>query len=268
VEIIILAAEEEVYSEASSRVVDWIHKKPDAILGLATGKTMLGVYKKLIGDYENDLVDFSAVTTVNLDEYLGLARENPLSFHSYMFQNFFQHVNIKKTNILIPNPLPDDVEKECEAYEEAIKKTGGIEIQLLGIGRDGHIGFNEPSSSLQARTRVKTLTDETLKDNFGSTDGPRFALTMGIGTIMDAKEIILVAIGREKAKAVANMVEGPVTASCPASVLQLHPRVKVILDKEASHLLERKDYYMWVWEHKKEAEKPHLLSRNRKKNSE
>jgi glucosamine-6-phosphate deaminase len=177
-----------------------------------------------------------------------------------MFQNLFKFVNIKKQNILIPDPLPEDVERECEAYEEAIIERGGIDVQLLGIGRDGHIGFNEPSSSLMARTRVKTLTDETLKDNFGSTKGPRFAITMGIGTIMDAKEIILVAIGKEKAKAVSSMVEGPITSSCPASALQLHPRVKVILDNQSAHLLERKDYYMWVWEHKKEAEKPYLLS--------
>jgi glucosamine-6-phosphate deaminase len=259
VEIIILASEEDVYAEASSRVVEWIHKKPDAVLGLATGKTMLGVYKKLIAHHQKGLVDFSGVATVNLDEYLGLDRDNPLSFHSYMVQNFFQHVNIKKENILIPDSLPENVEAECEAYENAIRERGGIDVQLLGIGRDGHIGFNEPSSSLQARTRVKTLTDETLKDNFGSAEGPRFAITMGIGTIMDAREIILLAVGGEKAKAVSCMVEGPVSASCPASALQLHPRVKVVLDTEAAHLLERKEYYVWIWEHKKEVEKPHLL---------
>jgi glucosamine-6-phosphate deaminase len=267
VEIIILATKKDVYAEASSRVVGWIHKKPDTVLGLATGKTMLGIYKNLIADHKRGQVDFSAVKTVNLDEYLGMDREDPLSFHAYMVQNFFRYMNVKKENILIPDSLPEDVESECEAYEEAIRKRGGIDLQLLGIGRDGHIGFNEPSSSLQARTRVKTLTDETLKDNFGSTERPRFAITMGIGTIMDAKEIILVAVGKEKAKAVSCMVEGPVTASCPASALQLHPKVKVILDTEAAHLLERKDYYMWVWEHKKEVEKPHLLSRKNDKNS-
>jgi len=261
VEIIILAAEKDVYAEASSRVVAHIHKKPSSVLGLATGKTMLEIYKNLIADHKQGQVDFSAVKTVNLDEYLGLDSKDPLSFFSYMFQNFFRHVNVKKENILIPDSLPEDVETECEAYEEAIREMGGIDVQLLGIGRDGHIGFNEPSSSLQARTRVKTLTDETLRDNFGSTKGPRFAITMGIGTIMDAKEIILVASGEEKAKAISLMVEGPVTASCPASVLQLHPKVKVIIDFEAAYLLERKNYYMWVWEHKKEVEKPHLLYR-------
>lgn len=263
-EIIIFSSEKEVFEEASSRVVGWIQKKPDAVLGLATGKTMLGIYKNLIARHQKGRVDFSAARTVNLDEYLGLDPEDPLSFHSYMFQHFFRHVNLKRENILIPNPLPDDVEGECEAYEKAIRDRGGVDVQLLGIGRDGHIGFNEPSSSLQARTRVKTLTDETLKDNFGSRKGPRFAITMGIGTIMDAREIILVALGTEKAKAVSSMVEGPVSASCPASVLQLHPRVKVILDTGAAHLLERKDYYVWVWEHKKEAVKPHLLSRRKK----
>lgn len=259
-EIIILDAERDVYAEAASRIVEWILKKPNAVLGLATGKTMVGIYNNLIGYYQQGLVDFSAAKTVNLDEYLGLDPENPLSFHSYMFQHLFQHVNLKKENILIPDPLPEDVERECEAYEEAIKEWGGVDVQLLGIGRDGHIGFNEPSSSLKARTRVKTLTDETLIDNFGKKEGPRFAITMGIGTIMDAKEIVMVAVGEEKANAVQSMAEGPVTASCPASVLQLHPKVKVILDTRAARLLERKDYYIWVWEHKKEVMKPRLLS--------
>jgi glucosamine-6-phosphate deaminase len=267
VEIIILATEKDVYAEASSRIVDRIHKKPDAVLGLATGNTMLGIYDDLIAYHKQGQVDFSSVQTVNLDEYLGLEPGDPLSFHSYMHQNFFLHVNINKNNILIPESLPEDIDKECEAYEKAIKARGGIDIQLLGIGRDGHIGFNEPSSSLKARTRVKTLTDETLKDNFGSTEGPRFAITMGIGTIMEAKEIVLVAIGEKKAKAVSLMVEGPVTASCPASALQLHPKVKIICDSEAAQLLVRKEYYKWICEHKREVEKPHLLYRKKEKDS-
>lgn len=266
-EIIILGTAKDVYAEASNRIIDWVRKKPDAVIGLATGRTMLGIYKNLTAEYKQKRVDFSSIRTVNLDEYLGLDPGDPLSFHSYMHANFFQHVNINEINILIPDPLPDDVDRECEAYEEAIRERGGIDIQLLGIGRDGHIGFNEPSSSLQARTRVKTLTDETLKDNFGSRKGPRFAITMGIGTIMDAKEIILVAVGEEKARAVSKMVEGPVTASCPASVLQLHPKVKVICDAAAAQLLDRKDYYKWVWKHKKKVEKPRLLYRKKEKDS-
>ncbi len=260
-EVIILGTEEEVFQEATARIVGLIHRKPDAVLGLATGKTMLGIYQRLIAAYGMEQVDFSSVKTVNLDEYLGIDPKNELSFHSYMRKNFFERVNISPENILIPDPLPDDVEEECENFEQAIKNRGGIELQLLGIGRDGHIGFNEPSSSLQARTRVKTLTDETLKDNFGSTEGPRFAITMGIGTIMEAREIILLAVGREKSQAISSMIEGPVTASCPASALQLHPKVKVIIDHEAAQLLKKKDYYIWVWEHKKEVEKPHLLYR-------
>ncbi len=262
-EIIILGNERDVYAEAASRIIEWIRKKPDAVIGLATGRTMLGIYENLIAEYEKGQVDFSSVKTVNLDEYLGLDPGDSLSFHSYMHRNFFKHVNMNPNNILIPDPLPDDVEKECEAYEEAIKERGGIDIQLLGIGRDGHIGFNEPSSSLRARTRVKTLTDETIKDNFGDREGPRFAITLGIGTIMDAKEIILVAISEEKARAVSQMVEGPVSASCPASALQLHPKVKVICDSDAAQLLERQDYYKWVWKHKREAEKPHLLHKKK-----
>jgi glucosamine-6-phosphate deaminase len=260
VEVIILSTEEAVFQEASSRVVGLIHRKPDAVLGLATGKTMLGIYRKLIAAYGKGKVDFSSVKTINLDEYLGIEPENPLSFHSYMRKNFFEHVNIPEGNILLPNPLPENVAAECENFEQAIEKRGGVDLQLLGIGRDGHIGFNEPSSSLRARTRVKTLTDETLEDNFGTTEGPRFAITMGIGTIMEAREIILLALGSEKSGAVSRMVEGPVTASCPASALQLHPKVKVIIDREAARLLERKDYYIWVWEHKMEVEQPHLLS--------
>jgi glucosamine-6-phosphate deaminase len=259
VEVIILPAEEEVFREATERIIELIQRKPDAVLGLATGKTMLGVYRKLTAAHEQGKVDFFSVVTINLDEYLGIDPQSPLSFHSYMRKNFFEHVNVLQENILIPNPLPDDVERECEDFEKAIKRKGGIDLQLLGIGRDGHIGFNEPSSSLQARTRVKTLTDETLKDNFGSTKGPRFAITMGIGTIMEAREIILLAIGGEKSKAISCMVEGPVTASCPASALQLHPKVKVIIDLEAARFLKRKDYYIWVWEHKREVEKPRLL---------
>jgi glucosamine-6-phosphate deaminase len=263
VEVIVLGTEEEVFQEAIARIVGLIHRKPDAVLGLATGKTMLGIYQQLIAAYEMEKVDFSSVKTVNLDEYLGIDPRNPQSFHSYMHKNFFDHVNVPKKNILIPDPLPDDVEGECQIFEQAIKSWGGIDLQLLGIGRDGHIGFNEPSSSLQARTRVKTLTDETLMDNFGSTEGPRFAITMGIGTIMEAGEIVLLAVGRDKSAAISCMIEGPVTSSCPASALQLHPKVKVILDDEAARLLKRKDYYIWVWEHKKEVEKPHLLYRKK-----
>ncbi len=262
-EVIILSSKKEVCKEAAERVVALVNRRHNAVLGLATGRTMLGVYKALSDAYRKERVDFSSVVSFNLDEYLGLSPDDPLSFHHYMHEHFFDHVNIKQENRLIPDPLPEDVDRECEEYEDAIKKRGGIDLQLLGIGKDGHIGFNEPSSSLRARTRVKTLTNETLIDNFGNTDGPRFAITMGIGTIMEAREIILVALGAEKADAVSRTVEGPVTASCPASALQLHPVAKVIIDTAAAQSLKRKDYYMWVWEHKRQVEKPHLLYKKR-----
>jgi len=254
-EIIIFNSAEEVFEEAASRVVRLIKKKKNAVLGLATGRTMEGVYRHLIKAYQAGEVDFSSVTTFNLDEYLGLQPDDPRCFRAYMERNFFSKVNLDPSRTFIPNSLPQDIDEEGQRYEALIKKKGGIDLQLLGLGRDGHIGFNEPSSSLAARTRVKTLTDETLLDNFGSLKGPRFALTMGIGTIMEAREIILLALGEKKARAVAQMVEGPITASCPASVLQLHPVVRIIIDQPAASLLQQKSYYLWVWRHKQEVDK-------------
>lgn len=253
-EIIIFPSYKEVNKEVTKRVTSIIKKKPDSVLGLATGRTMLGVYRSLVEAYKENKINFSATTTFNLDEYIGFPPGNPITFYSYMQENLFNHININPKNIFIPPSMPGNIEKDCRLYEEMIEKKGGIDLQLLGIGQEGHIGFNEPSSSLQARTRVKTLTEETLRDNFGSIKGPRFTLTMGIGTIMEAREIILVALGKEKARPIAEAVEGPVSASCPASALQFHPQAKIIMDEEAGSLLKRKDYYKWVWEHKCEVE--------------
>jgi len=260
VEVIILSSPEKVYKEVSQRIIAAINKKPDTVLGLATGQTMLGVYQEIIAAYNKGDVDFSSVVTFNLDEYLGIAPTDSKSFRFYMEENLFKHVNINIKNINIPSSIPENVEEECEKYEEKIKQKGGIDLQLLGIGRDGHIGFNEPSSSLLARTRVKTLTEETLRDNFGEGQCPRFAITVGTGTILEAREIILVALDEHKAEAIAKTVEGSVSASCPASALQLHPKVKVIIDESASKLLKRKDYYAWVWEHKKEVNGLRLIT--------
>ncbi len=254
-EIIILDNYEEVCEEVGRRVVSFIKAKPDAVLGLATGKTMIGIYEYLVKAYKEGMVDFSMVTTFNLDEYLGVLPNDPASFRHFMDEHLFKHVNISEEKINIPSSLPEDVTKECEEYEKKIKEAGGIDLQLLGIGRDGHIGFNEPSSSLQSRTRVKTLTEETLRDNFPDGEGPRFAITMGLGTILEAKQIILAASGEAKAQAIANAVEGPLSASCPASILQFHPNVKIIVDRKAASLLKRKDYYIWVYTHKRQVQK-------------
>ena len=257
-EIIILDNYEEVCEEVGKRIISLIEEKPDAVLGLATGKTMVGIYKYLVQAYKKGKVDFSSVTTFNLDEYLAILPTDPVSFRYYMEEHFFKHVNISRDKIHIPSSIAEDVQEECKRYENKIKEAGGIDLQLLGIGRNGHIGFNEPTSSLQSRTRVKTLTEETLKDNFPEGKGPRFVITMGLGTIMEARQIILVASGRSKAEAIAEAVEGPLSASCPASVLQLHPNAKIIIDKEAARLLKRKNYYIWVYNHKLQVEKENL----------
>ncbi|RLE03369.1 MAG: glucosamine-6-phosphate deaminase [Candidatus Aminicenantes bacterium] len=253
-EVIIFETPEKVFDETAARIINLIQKKRNAVLGLATGRTMEGVYQRLVAAYQAGKVDFSGVTTFNLDEYLGLDPADPRSFRAYMERHLFSRVNLNPERTFIPRSRPEDVAAECRRYEALIKEKGGIDLQLLGIGRDGHIGFNEPSSSLAARTRIKTLTDETLLDNFGTLEAPRFAITLGIGTILEAREIILLAFGEKKAEAIAWMVEGPVSASCPASALQLHPVVRVIIDEAAASRLQRKDYYLWVWRHKKQAE--------------
>ncbi|MBD3414132.1 MAG: glucosamine-6-phosphate deaminase [Candidatus Aminicenantes bacterium] len=251
-EIIILPSYEQVSHEVSARIVSAVQKKPDIVLGLATGNTMLGIYEKVVQAYQLGKVNFKKVKSFNLDEYIGFDPEESITFHSYMNHHLFSHINIPAQNTHIPPSRPTNIDLACREYEHKIKKSGGIDLQLLGIGREGHIGFNEPSSSLQARTRVKTLTETTLKDNFGPKKGARFAITMGIGTIMDSREVILVASGEEKAVAISRAVEGPISSSCPASILQFHKQAKIIIDEKAAVFLSKKDYYKWVWNHKNE----------------
>jgi len=197
---------------------------------------------------------FRVVIAFSLDEYLGLEEDHPQSFAFYMKENFFKHINIKMENIFRLEGKPPDIETHCQEYEEKIKSYGGIDIQILGIGRNGHIGFNEPGSSLSSRTRVKTLAEETIRDNArfftDEQEVPRFCLTMGIGTVMEAKIIILLASGKGKSDAIKSCVEGAVTASVPASALQLHPRVKILVDEEAGSLLTNKEYFRWVFKNK------------------
>ena len=199
-------------------------------------------------------LDWRKVTTFNLDEYVGLPKEHAQSYHTFMWENLLGHVNIAKKNVHIPDGNAKDVPKFCAKYEKQIRAAGGIDLQVLGIGTDGHIGFNEPTSSLASRTRIKTLTQQTVRDNarfFGSEkEVPHHVITMGIGTIMEARQVLLLAFGPKKARIIAETVEGPITAVNPASVLQMHPVTKLCLDKDAASQLQRADYYRWVYDNK------------------
>jgi glucosamine-6-phosphate deaminase len=243
-------------SLAAKRIARVVREKPNSVLGLATGSTPLALYAELIRMHRSEGLDFSGVTTFNLDEYLGLAPDHPASYHHFMWENLFSHINIDPARVHIPLGQIDGhaVDAYCSEYESCIAEAGGIDVQVLGIGSDGHIGFNEPGSSLSSRTRIKTLTRRTRADNaryFSSeADVPHHVITMGIGTIMNSASVLLLAFGQGKSDAVAGAVEGPVTASNPASVLQMHPVTKVYLDEPAASKLERTDYYRWVFDNK------------------
>ena len=223
--------------EVARLVADRMRKKPDMVLGLATGSTPLGTYEELIRMHREEGLDFSKVKTFNLDEYIGLSPYHPQSYHYFMMEKFFKHINIDQRNVHIPDGMVTDIDGHCEWYEEEIRKTGGIDLQILGIGANGHLAFNEPGSSLGSRTRIKTLTDQTVKDNArffnDPKDVPKYAITVGIGTIMDARELLLLACGSKKAEAVRAAVEGAITAMCPATMIQMHRRATIIADKDA-----------------------------------
>lgn len=241
---------------AAARVVaGLVRKNPSAVLGLATGATPLLLYRELVRMHREEHLDFSQVTTFNLDEYAGLPPGHAQSYHRFMWENLFSHINIPPENIHIPDGMAADIPAFCADYEQKIAGAGGIDLQVLGIGSDGHIGFNEPTSSFASRTRVKTLTRRTISDNarFFSDDEslvPRHCITMGIGTIMDARRVLVLAFGPNKADAVAAMVEGPVAAVTPASILQHHPCARVFVDEAASSRLRLPDYYRWVYDNK------------------
>lgn len=239
----------------AARIIErLLREKPNAVLGLATGSTPLLLYRELVRLHRDEKLDFSRVTTFNLDEYVGLGPQAAESYHSFMQENLFNHINIKPELAHVPDGQARDIPDFCAHYEDQIRSAGGIDLQVLGIGTDGHIGFNEPSSSLASRTRIKTLTSVTRQANarfFGSESNvPHHVITMGIGTIMEARQCLLLAFGDRKASAVAEAVEGPVTAMHPASILQLHPRAKFCIDEAAASGLKHADYYRWVFEHK------------------
>ena len=215
--------------------------KPDAVLGLATGSTPLGVYSQLIEWYKKGDIDFSKVTTVNLDEYKGLKQDNPQSYYHFMCENFFDHINIDKKNVNLPDGTVEDSDAECERYNNVIRSVGGIDMQLLGIGDNGHIGFNEPGCAFETETHCVKLTESTIKANsrfFDSIDEvPKEAYTMGIKSIMQAKKILLVASGENKAKALCEAICGPVTPQNQASILQMHNDVTIVADEAALSLI-------------------------------
>lgn len=241
---------DEMSKKAAKIMAQQVMQKPNSVLGLATGGTPVGTYKELIRLHKEQGLDFSKIVSFNLDEYYGLPTTHDQSYHYFMHDNLFNHVNINSQNTHVPSGLAEDINAACEWYEAEIEKSGGIDLQLLGIGSDGHIAFNEPSSSLGSRTRIKTLTQETIDDNarFFDTveDVPKFAVTMGVGTIMEANRILLIANGEKKADVVSQFIEGAVTAEITASVLQMHPWVTVILDEAAASKLKRLDYYKHV----------------------
>ena len=218
--------------------------KPNAVLGLATGSTPVGAYRQLIEWYNKGDVDFFQISSVNLDEYKGLSGEHDQSYRYFMNRNFFDHINIKKENTNVPNGLAQDAEAECQRYNHVIKTLGGIDLQLLGIGGNGHIGFNEPGTAFEKETHLVTLTEQTRESNArffaGLDEVPTHAFTMGIKSIMSAKKILLLATGENKAKALYDSFFGPVTPGVPASILQLHNDCTIIADEEALALIREK----------------------------
>lgn len=250
-DVVILKNSDAVAGEGARRIRTLLATKTNAVLGLATGGTPLAMYRQLVADCAQGEVSFADVRTFNLDEYIGLAANDPRSYRDYMNRELFDHIDIDKHNTHLPtcepgcNPLVIGPQ-----YEDAIRAAGGIDLQILGIGRNGHIGFNEPTSSLSSRTRVKTLTRETLASNSQYFDNPeqqpQTAITMGIATIMDASEVLLLATGAGKAAAIQQLVEGPVSAMWPATALQWHEKLTVLIDNAAASKLAMRDYYDWI----------------------
>ena len=258
-EVIIQSDYGQMSKTAARIVAEVLNTQPNAVLGMATGSTPLGLYQELVRLHKEEQLDFSRVTTFNLDEYVGLTVKHPQSYHYFMHEHFFQHVNVPPQNINIPSGTTSNYPAFCQWYEKRIAECGGIDLQILGIGSDGHIAFNEPGSSLSSRTRLKTLSKQTIDDNARfferREDVPVYAITMGVGTILDARKLVLVASGRHKARAIAQAVEGPVTSMVTASALQLHRDAIVITDDEAAAELTMRDYYQFIYAAKPAAPK-------------
>jgi glucosamine-6-phosphate deaminase len=253
-EVVILPGGRQIASLVADAVENLLRNKPDAVLGLATGSSPLPVYDELARRHEQAGLDFSRACGFTLDEYVGLEPGNPESYREVIRRDFADRVNIDPDNILGPDGSAQDILAACRDYEDRIRERGGIDLQLLGLGTDGHIGFNEPGSSLASRTRIKSLIEQTRRDNarfFRSLDEvPHHVVTQGLGTILESRHAILLATGAQKAQAVHDLVEGPLAAICPASVLQLHPHASIVLDEAAASSLKLADYYRHTYEHK------------------
>ncbi len=241
---------------AAAVIAAALRETPHLVLGLATGRTMEALYAWLAAMHQEERLDFSLAVTFNLDEYIGLGPDHKNSYRYYMRHHLFQHVNIDPRNTHLPDGMVRDIAAECRRYEERIRSFGGIDLQVLSIGISGHIGFNEPLSSMRSRTREKALTPQTIAQNSPLFDRPeempRRAITMGVGTILEAGRCLMLVTGDTKAAVVAKAVEGPVTSMISATALQLHPDTTVILDEEAAADLENKDYYRWIFENEPE----------------
>lgn len=226
---------------AAAIIAVQLRAKPTSVLGLATGSTPVGTYQELVRMHREEGLDFSQAVTYNLDEYLGLPPTNAQSYNHFMWEHLFSKVNIRPENVHIPPGQPADAARACRDHDRSIEAAGGIDLQLLGIGRNGHIGFNEPDFYLRTETHLVALTEDTIVANSrfftDPAEVPRAAITMGVGTIMKARHIVLLAFGADKADILASMVEGPVTTEVPASILQMHPQVSVLLDQDAARVL-------------------------------
>ena len=244
--IIVCENYEEVSKKAAQMILSQVTLKPNSVLGLATGSTPIGMYENLVSFNKKGDIDFSEVRTFNLDEYYKLPKENDQSYHYFMYKNLFDHININPENIHIPNGMTDDVDAECERYDELIKEAGGVDIQVLGIGNNAHIGFNEPTINFEKGTHLVQLEDSTIEANSRFFDNiedvPKKAITMGVGSIFKSRTIMLIATGENKAEAIYNTVYGKVVPEVPASILQFHSDIVLILDKEAAKLLKEEDY--------------------------
>ncbi|HCE46819.1 MAG TPA: glucosamine-6-phosphate deaminase [Lentisphaeria bacterium] len=255
-EVIIRPDKEKAMELVAKLIINAVREKPSLVLGLATGNTMEPLYAKIAEIHKREKVDFSLCRTFNLDEYVGLKAEHRNSYRHYMNEHFFNKINIDLRNTHLPSGTAKDLDRECEKYEQKMKECGGIDFQLLGIGKSGHIGFNEPLSAFFSRTRVKALTPTTIAQNSPlfdrPEDMPKRAITMGVGTILEAKRIVTLVVGSSKAEILAKAVEGPVTSMVSASALQLHSKCVVIADEKAAANLQGRDYYRWIFNNEPE----------------